>query len=220
MNGLHCSLRHAFIPAAAVLGIMLALIVPKPAGATWHSYYIEMWPGGGSQLNCGWHEGPCWDDDSQVQSGAALDWGSSSSISHIVKSSTGSGLFAVAGQGYATTTAATCLNRVYVSIYDNLAGLQAGTEFLHTSPSITNHKTWYISTSTLGVVTTTEPLGSTANESGCSAWTGHHVHQKVEGWVLRSYPDHSTCNRPDITTDCWVGAAHKQADKNWSIWVP
>ena len=220
MNSFRQLLGQACIPTAAVIGILFALMIPKPAEAIWHSFYVELWPGGGSQLNCGWHEGACSDDDSEVDSGSALDWGGASSITHVVKSSTGSSMFAVAGQGYATTTTGTCLNRVYVSIYDNLAGIQAGTEYLHTSPSISNGTSWYINTSTMGLVTTNKSLGSTANEPGCSAWTGSHVHQKAEGWALRSYPDHSTCNRPSITTDCWVGASYKQADKNWSNWIP
>lgn len=75
MNSFRQLLGQACIPTAAVIGILLALMIPKPAEAIWHSFYVELWPGGGSQLNCGWHEGACWDDDSQVVSGSALDWG-------------------------------------------------------------------------------------------------------------------------------------------------
>lgn len=216
------AVRRAVWPAAALLGVALGLLMPKPAAAIWHDFYIELWPGGASTLTCGWHSGPCYDDDSLVSSGAALDWGGSSGIAFLVKSSTGSNLFALAGTGWVSKDAqSTCDHRAHVSVYDNNGGWRATATYLHTSSSFTNHSI-NISTSRYGLVSTTEPLGTTANESGCgSSWSGHHVHQIADGgWTLRSYPDHRTCNRPTITTDCWVGSGYKQGDIAWSQWVP
>lgn len=82
----------------AMLGLALGLLVPKQAGATtYYSVNIQLWPGGSSDLTCGWHGGPYVNNDATVQSGLALDWAPSSTISFYVKTlSDGSG-FAYAG---------------------------------------------------------------------------------------------------------------------------
>lgn len=79
------------------MGLLLAMVVPKPAEAAWLSFYVELWPGGSSTLTCGWHDGPCYDDDSLVDSGGALDWAPSSTITFFVKSTTTSTLHSTAG---------------------------------------------------------------------------------------------------------------------------
>jgi hypothetical protein len=40
---------------ALVLGAGVGFLAPKPAEATWVTFYVELWPGGGSTLQCGWH---------------------------------------------------------------------------------------------------------------------------------------------------------------------
>lgn len=80
-------------PLAASFGIGFAILIPKPAAATSYDYYVELWPGGSSTLTCGWHTGPCYDDDSLVSSGNALDWASSSTITFNVKSNTTNSFF-------------------------------------------------------------------------------------------------------------------------------
>lgn len=48
---------------AVLIGAMAGLTVPKETKAVNYSVYIELWPGGSSDLTCGWHSGICYDDD-------------------------------------------------------------------------------------------------------------------------------------------------------------
>lgn len=176
-------------PLAALLGVMFALLAPKPASSLWVSFYVEVWPGGGSSLTCGWHQGPCYDDDSQVSSGTALDWAAYSNVTFIVKFQTSSSLFSVAGTGWVANDAqGTCDHRVHVSIYDAFSNWRAGSAYQHTASSLTDHSI-NINTGYMALATTSEGLGTTANETGCgSTWTNYHVHQSIDGYTLRSLP--------------------------------
>jgi hypothetical protein len=213
---------------ALLIGVIAGLATPKGSKAVNYSVYIELWPGGSSDLTCGWHSGPCYDDDSQVASGAALDWASTSTISFYVKSLTDSPSFAVAGTGYLTSyTQATCDHRMYASVYDNAATWRAGVWYLHTDDSLTSFGQ-DINTQQYNLVSTSKAIGTTANETGCgSSWTGYHVHQMSDGgWTLWNYPDHSTCNKdyPEPFTndvsDCGVSNSYYMGYANWSVAYP
>jgi hypothetical protein len=137
-----------------------------------------------------------------------------------VKSYVSSEPYTEAGFGYVNVTQGTCNHVIGVSIYDLTSTWRAAAYYHHTENTISNGTDFDIDTSVGSLITTTVTLGNTADETGCSAWTGHHVHQFPESMTLRSYPDHSTCNRPNILTDCWVGAGYKQSDTNWSLNLP
>lgn len=62
-------LTSLLIALVAVFGAFAGLLVPKSADALNYSVHFELWPGGGSSLECGWHAGPCYNTDSQVASG-------------------------------------------------------------------------------------------------------------------------------------------------------
>lgn len=116
---------------------------------------------------------------------------------------------------------------MYVSIYDLQSGWRAAADYQHTSSSLSVGTSWNINTTTSPTPTqTTRAVGSTASESGCGAsWTGHHVHQIAGSFVLRSYPDHTTCNVDEApvtndVSDCWVGSGYKQGDITWQLFFP
>ena len=214
--------------AAAVVGVLTGLLAPKSAHASLESFSLELWPGGGSTLTCGWHSGPCYDNDSLVSSGGALDWAGQSTITSVFRATMSSSLFANAGTGYATVgTQSSCLNYVVVDVSDVYGGFQTGTHYYHTWNSIANGTTWNINAASGYWTSTNKTLGSTASEAGCGeTWSGYHVHQLAgSGWTLRSYPDHSTCNVDEApvtnnVSDCWVGAGYKQADRTWWLNTP
>lgn len=225
------TMNHAWITkkvrwlmlVAAGAGILTGFLAPKPAAAQVISFTLELWPGGASTLTCGWHDGPCWDDDSLVVSGRSLDWASTATIvSKYRATMTTNVFFTRAGVAMATVgTQSRCSNVVTVDAFDVYQQFQSGDTYVHTKASIARGTTWNIAAGNGSWITSTRTLGTTANETGCSAWTGAHVHQRAgTGWTLRSYPDHSTCNQPSILTDCWVGAGYKQADRTWWISVP
>lgn len=216
------------IGIAVLMGAIAGLAVPKESKAVNYSVYIELWPGGSSDLTCGWHSGICYDDDSQVSSRAALDWAASATISFYVQSSTDSGLFSVSGTGYLTSqTQTSCSHTMYASVYDNTATWRAGVWYYHTDDSLSSYNQ-DINTQQYNLVSTSKAIGTTANESGCgSSWTGHHVHQMSDGgWTLANYPDHSTCNKdyPEPFTndvsDCWVSNSYHMGYANWSVPYP
>ncbi len=189
---------------------------------------MELWPGGGSTLTCGWHLGACYDNDALVTSGGALDWAyaGEGTITFRVYSTSSSSFTGSVGTGFAQVPPQPmCDHRVIIDASDINGGFQTGTHYYHTSNSIAPDTTFNINANPGTWTWTTRTLGSTANEAGCGlSWGGYHVHQIAgSGWALRSYPDHTTCNvdDPPVTnnvTDCWVGANYKQGDKTW--WLP
>ncbi|MGE3075194.1 MAG: hypothetical protein AB7N24_15675 [Dehalococcoidia bacterium] len=213
--------------AGLIVGVVSALLAPKAASATNYSVYIELWPGGSSSLTCGWHSGPCYDNDSLVSSGAALDWAPSATINFFVKSSTDSSVYSIAGTGYITSqTQEACIHTMYSSVSDNHPTWRAGVWYYHTDDSLTSH-TEYINTQQYNIVSTTKAIGTTADEDDCGdTWSGYHVHQLSDGgWTLASYPDHSTCNvdAAPVTnnvTDCWVSNSYKMGYANWAVAYP
>lgn len=219
-------LTSLLIGLVAILGVLGGLLVPKPAEALVYSVHIELWPGGGSTLTCGWHSGPCYDNDALVSSGAALDWAPSSNISFYTKSSTDSPQFAVAGSAYVwSPSQSSCSHQRYASVSDNRADWRAGVFYIHTAGSGTS--TIPINTAQYTLATTSSVIGATAYEGGCVSsnglptWTDYHVHQLSDGgWTLANYPDHSTCNRPTITADCWVGNGYFMGYADWSVLYP
>lgn len=182
---------------------------------------MQLWPGGGSTLECGFHD-ICYDDDSQVSWGPALDWSTGGTVSFYSKSVTDSSMFSVAGTAYITVPSqTTCSHVIHASWYDNTSTWHNGASYVHISNSIQDDTSFYINTSQYGYVSTTRALGSTASESGCTAWTGQHVHQESDGsWTLANYPAHSTCNRPNITTECWVSNSYYMGSSIWSVPYP
>lgn len=60
--------------AAIVAAFLTGMLAPKSAAAVSVSFTMELWPGGGSTLTCGWHLSACYDNDALVTSGGALDW--------------------------------------------------------------------------------------------------------------------------------------------------
>lgn len=210
----------------AVLGALAGLLAPKSVEALVYSVHIDLWPGGGSTLECGWHSGPCAEDDSQVVSGTALDWATSGSISFYTKSSTDSPQFSVAGDAYMSSIQqVTCSHERYASIYDNKAAWRAGVFYIHTAGSGTS--TIPINTAQYTLATTSSVIGSAANETGCTSngvptWLGYHVHQQIDGgFTLANYPDHSTCNRPNVVTaDCNVANSYYMGYADWSVAYP
>jgi hypothetical protein len=207
----------------ALVGVILGLLAPKAAGAVTYSVYIQLWPSGGSTLSCGWHSGPCYDDDSRVSSGAALDWSPSSTVSFFSKSSTDSGVYAIAGTAtIAVVSQSSCSHNVRADLKDNNSLQRASATYVHTANSVSNGTVIDINTQQYNLVSTTSAIGSTANETGCGdTWSGYHVHQEgSSGWTLANYPNHSTCNRPNITTDCWVSNSYYMGYANWSVNYP
>lgn len=202
-----------------ICATLLAMFVPKPAAAVNYTVDVQLWPGGGSTLTCGWHSGPCWDDDSLVSSGLALDWSSNNAVNFYTKTSTNSPMFPVAGSAYITVpTQSSCSHHIYAEWYDNNALLRNRTHYIHTSNTISDGTSFYINTSQYGFVDTTRALGTTANESGCTAWTGYHLHQQmISNWTIANYPDHSTCNQPNITDDCWVANSYYMGYASWQV---
>ena len=222
------TLTKAVMLTAIFTGLVAGMLAPKSASAVYMSFTAELWPGGGGILTCGWHNGPCYDDDTLVLSGPALDWAGQSSITYKVRATMSATLPGKSGTGYVTIgSQLMCTHLVIVDLSDVLGIFQTGTHYLHTSNSIANGTTFNIN-SAVGVwTTTTKTLGNTATETGCGAsWSGHHVHQIAgQGWTKRSYPDHTTCNVDELpvtnnVTDCWVGAGYKQGDRTWWLNFP
>lgn len=77
------------------------------------------------------------------------------------------------------------------------------TQYVHTSSGL-GGTSFYVSSGYYPQTTTAE-IGATADESGggCS-WSSYHSHiESLSGWdSKRSYPDHTTCNLPNIPDDC------------------
>ena len=219
-------LPSLLIGLVAILGALAGLLAPKSAEAQVYSVYIELWPGGGSSLTCGWHSGPCYDDDARVVSGGALDWAPSSSISFRTRSSTDSPLFSVAGDAYMSSPSqSSCWHERYATVKDNRGDPRPSVSYLHTAGSGTS--TIPINTAQYTSAETSSVIGSTASESGCTTsnglptWTNFHVHQVgTGGWTIANYPDHSTCNLPSKTTDCWVGNSFYMGYTNWNVLYP
>lgn len=220
MNG-KAAARRLVLVGSAVVGMIAAFLVSKPAAAAQHVFSVELWPGGGSTLSCGWHWGACYDDDSKVVSGKALDWSGNSTVYFKVRALRNTSFYTLAGSGYANVgTQAWCTHQVGISMYDDWGAWRAGAIYLHTQNSITHGTTFNIGAGYNVYSWTTQQVGSTADETNCTNWSGHHVHQIADTWFLRNYPDHSTCNRPNITTDCWVGAGYSQGDTTWTLLFP
>lgn len=215
-------LTSMLICVIAVLGALAGLLVPKSVEALAYSVHSELWPGGGSTLECGWHSGPCYNTDARVSSGTALDWATSGSISFYAKSSTDSPQFSVAGDAYMSTPSqTTCSHQRYASIYDNNSVWRAGVFYIHTAGSGTS--TIPINTAQYTLATTTTVIGSAADEGTCGeSWGGYHVHQQIDGgFTLANYPDHSTCNRPNVVTaDCNVANSYYMGYADWSVAYP
>lgn len=49
-----------------IIGAAAGFVAPKGATATNYSVHIQLWPEGGSDPTCGWHSGPCYDNDALV----------------------------------------------------------------------------------------------------------------------------------------------------------
>ena len=219
-------LPSLLIGLVAILGALAGLLAPKSAEALIYSVHLDLWPGGGSTLQCGWHSGPCADNDALVVSGTALDWATSGNISFYTKLSTDSPQFSVAGNSYMSTQSQTaCSHQRYASIYDNKADWRAGVFYIHTAGSGTS--TIPINTAQYTLATTSSVIGSAANETGCTSngvptWYGYHVHQQIDGgFTLANYPDHSTCNRPNVVTaDCDVANSFYMGYANWNVLYP
>lgn len=214
----------------AMLGLALGLLVPKQAGATtYYSVNIQLWPGGSSDLTCGWHGGPYVNNDATVQSGLALDWAPSSTISFYVKTlSDGSG-FAYAGVAWISSQSQTgCSHVMYASVYDNASTWRAGNYYVHTTNGVGSGASVYINAQQYSRVSTSSAIGSTASESGCGdSWYGYHVHQQIDsGWTIANYPDHTTCNKDypapfsNNVSDCWVSNGYYMGYADWSVAYP
>lgn len=221
MTGMRFRVVTLLLVGGVMVGIVAGFIAPKPVAATTYWVYIQLWPGGGSTLTCGWHSGPCYNDDEQVSSGSALDWSTVGTISFNVKSSTDSPIYAIAGT--ATVTAgqqSACSHYVYAELKDNNAQSRGQVTYVHTAAS--GETTVYIDTEQYNLVPTTEGIGSAAYEGGCGdSWGGYHVHQDgTSGWTLANYPDHSQCNRPTITTSCGIGNSTYMGYANWTVQYP
>jgi hypothetical protein len=177
--------KHFIWAAAATIGLISAMLLPKPASASTAHFTFELWPGGSSYLTCGWHSGPCYDDDSLVVSGTALDWGGQGGLQFYSKAGSDSSAFTVAGWGYATVPfQQACRHEVHVRVYDNLDNYRAIAYYLHTANSIADGTEFPIYSGVFTMTSTTKAIGSTADETGCgSSWTDHHVHKR---WVASS----------------------------------
>ena len=124
----------------------------------------------------------------------APDWSPGGTVSFYSKSVTDSSMFSVAGTAYITVPSqTTCSHVIHASWYDNTSTWHSGASYVHTSNSI----------------------------QGCPSWTGQHVHQESDGsWTLANYPAHNTCNRPNITTECWVSNSYYMGSSSWSVPYP
>jgi hypothetical protein len=196
-------LTVAFASALAA-GLLVGVFTPKPAEAV-SIYHVYLHPTA-DHLTCGWHTGACYDDDSQVVSGWALDWNygpnSSFTVNWISKSDNGAGS-SVGGTGNISYISGSCQNWTYVGVNGTDGYYKNETRYVHTST--TQSGTWFYFASGYTPQTTTTSIGTAANETGCgSSWTGYHAHiEQTGGWDSKlSYPDHTTCNVPNITTDC------------------
>lgn len=221
MNAPTLTLR-ATVLAVAMAGVLLGMFVPKAGHGLSYSVNTKVFPGGGSDFQCGWHSGPCYDNDSLVATGWGLDFAPNSTVSFKSQSLTDSPMFAVSGRGTVAVGAQTaCSHMTSVNVYDNSATWRAGVVYLHASNSVSNGTTFDINAGYLSFASTTRAIGATASESGCgSSWTGYHVHQETGGgWGKVNYPDHTSCNKPTITSGCSLGSGSAMFDAWWTLSV-
>jgi hypothetical protein len=197
---------------AALVGLVLGFAAPKASNASPHSYDLKNHPGGEQEyLSCGWH-GTCYDPPNATE-GWALDWarptpGAAFGVYWRSKAVTsnpaqwaGTGTIGYIGGG-------SCTHKAYVSVKDIGGAWRADVWYVHAQTSLAGNS-FTIGASTLPV-STSYYLGQAAYEGGggCN-WTGYHVHQASGGgWQNKlSFPHHSTCNAPAVTTDGGVYSA-------------
>lgn len=199
------SMFGTFIATAISVGLAFGFAIPKAAHAT-SLYEVYLHPAA-SNLTCGWHTGACYDDDAEVQSGWALDWNYGSNYSFTVNwisKSDNSGGYSWAGNGFISYYGSgTCTHITTIVMKDRGGSEKNRTQYVHTSSGL-GSASFYVSSGYYPQTTTAE-IGATADESGggCS-WSGYHSHiESLSGWdSKRSYPDHTTCNLPNIPDDC------------------
>lgn len=192
----------ALFLSALAAGLVFGLLAPKSARAS-SLYHVYLHPAA-DHLTCGWHTGPCYDDDSKVVSGWALDWNygadQSFTVNWISKSDNSAGN-SWAGTANISYTSGTCTHWTYVTVNGTDGYYKNETRYVHTSTAQAG--TYFYISSGYYPVTTTTAIRTAVSESGCS-WTGYHTHiEQTGGWDSKlNYPDHTTCNVPSITTDC------------------
>lgn len=197
------TLANRFLLTAILAGMGFGLLTPKLAHAT-TLFYIYLHPAA-SYLTCGWHTGACYDDDSQMVSGWALDWNyggnSSFTVNWVSKSNNSSGGSWAGTGNISYYSSGSCRHETTVTIRDIYGTWQDATVYVHTSSS--QGGTYFYINSGYYPQTTTTSIGPTAYESGCS-WSGYHTHIEASGgWESQlSYPDHTTCNLPYMPNDC------------------
>lgn len=197
----------SFSLVAVFLGMFAALLYPKASRAS-TNYSLWLHPTT-SYLTCGWHSGACWDDDSLVSTGWALDIhpnpGGSSFVYYIYFKAANLASLTTAETGVVSYDTGTCKHWTYVSVYGNDGIWKADVRAVHTVSTATGTYFYINSSGIFTPATTHVAVGYATDESGC-AWTGYHVHEESGGgWPNKLYyPDHTDCNEPNIPDECGV----------------
>ncbi len=209
------------------VGILAGLYAPRASEATVYSFTLRVHPGASSNLNCGWHDGPC---PGSPSTGHALDWQSPAGYavywrSYGWRNFSGTGVIA---RGTISEVLEQCWKVKAIVKSTIPSGVEQGRISYTHSETYMEGTTFDINGGS-SYAWSTRWLGTTRyqDDPGCPGWVGGywpaHLHQVDSGapWARNSakyptcdncQPGWAGCNNPHpIST-----SGYHQFSRNWS----